>query len=310
MSDVYTETGTGEMSVTRQVAKQRANSVPLPRLVLRHLGTALVYLFLILMSIFALFPIYYVLQASFGGNQNLYSTDLRLLPPNFTFDNYIYAFTNEPLLSWLVNTFFVCAASTLIGVVFSATGAYALSRFRFRGRELSLTLLLAIQAFPALLALSAYYLLLQALNLNNSLIGLLLIYTAGSLAFSTWNIKGYFDTLPVELEQAAMIDGASLTRAFVNITLPLAAPSLAASALFMFIGSWNEFAIANLVLNANDTGSNLTFAVGLYNLQGDFRTPWGIFAATSVIISLPLAIVFLYMQRYFQSGLTVGSVKG
>jgi arabinogalactan oligomer/maltooligosaccharide transport system permease protein len=130
------------------------------------------------------------------------------------------------------------------------------------------------------------------------------------VVFACWNIKGYFDTLPVELEQAALVDGATPTQAFIRITLPLAAPALAASALFMFIGGWSEFAIANIILNSNANGSNLTFPVGIYSLQSDFRVPWGYFAASSVLVAVPVSIVFLYLQRYFKSGLTVGSVKG
>ncbi|GER88142.1 ABC transporter permease [Dictyobacter vulcani] len=274
--------------------------------------SALIYLFLTVMTIFALFPIYFVIQASLGGNQNLYSTDLHLLPANPSLDNYVYAFTQEPLLAWLGNTLFVCGFSTLLGLFCSMTGAYALSRFRFRGRKLSLNLLLVLQAFPALLAISAYYYLLQYLNLLDSapLLGLSLIYMAGSVVFSCWNIKGYFDTLPVELDQAAMIDGATQWQTFWRVVLPLAAPALAASALLIFVGSWSEFAIANYILNANDNGSNLTFILGLVRLQGDFRTPWGYFAATAVITSVPLVVVFLFAQRFFKSGLTIGGVKG
>lgn len=273
---------------------------------------AFIYVFLIAMTIFALFPIYYVIQASLAGSQTLYNTSLHLLPSALTFSNYVYAFTELPILAWLGNTVLVCGLSTLIGLVFSMTGAYALSRFRFRGRNISLNLLLALQAFPGLLAITAYYYLLQYLNLLNTapLLGLAFIYAAGTLVFGCWNIKGYFDTLPVELEQAAMIDGASHTQAFWRVTLPLAAPALAASALFMFVGGWNEFALANFVLNSNSTGSNLTFILGLYSLQSTYTTPWGYFAATSVIISVPLMLLFLYAQRFFKSGLTIGGVKG
>ncbi|GHO86558.1 sugar ABC transporter permease [Dictyobacter formicarum] len=272
----------------------------------------LIYIFLIVMAIFALFPIYFVVQASFAGSQNLYTTDLHLLPVNPSWDNYVYAFTQEPLLAWLGNTLFVCGLSTVVGLFFSMTGAYALSRFRFKGRKLSLDLLLVLQAFPGLLVISAYYYLLQYLNLLDSapLFGLSMIYVATSIVFSCWNIKGYFDTLPIELDQAAIIDGASQWEAFWRVIMPLAAPALAASGLLIFVGGWSEFAIANYILNANDTGSNLTFILGLYRLQGDFRTPWGYFAATSIIISVPLVIVFLLAQRFFKSGLTIGSVKG
>ncbi len=273
-------------------------------------SVGLIYLFLAVMTIFALFPIYYVVQASLAGGQNLYTTSLQLLPANPTFDNYIYVLTKLPLLNWLVNSFFIATLTTLIGLAFSVTGAYALSRFRFAGREMTLNTLLALQAFPGLLALTAYYVLLNKLGLLNTLVGLVVIYAAGSLVFSCWNMKGYFDTLPVELDQAALIDGATHLQAFLRVTLPLAAPALAATALFTFLGGWNEYALANLVLNSNATGSNLTFMLGLFALQGDFRTPWGEFAAASVIISIPLLIMFLYMQRFFQSGLTIGGVKG
>lgn len=272
----------------------------------------IIYVFLAVMTIFALFPIYFVIQASFAGGQNLYSTDLRLIPLNPSFDNYVYAFTQLPIFAWFGNTILVCGISTLIGLVFSMTGAYALSRFRFQGREVTLNLLLALQAFPGLLAITAYYYILQYLNIVGTvpLLGLALIYAPGTLVFGCWNIKGYFDTLPVELEQAAMIDGASHTQAFLQVTLPLAAPALAASALFMFVGGWNEFALANFVINPNATGSNETFILGLYSLQTTYHTPWGWFAAGSVIISIPLMALFLYAQRFFQSGLTIGGVKG
>ena len=298
--------------LAQKQARTLSPTTVLWRRFLSNLPVTLIYVYLVLMTIFALFPVYYVVQASFAGDQNLYTTTLQLLPNAPSLSNYIYAFTKEPIFNWMLNSILVCGLSTLIGVLFSITGAYALSRFRFRGRELSLTLLLALQAFPGLLAITAYYYLLQYLNLLNTapLIGLALIYAAGNLVFGTWNIKGYFDTLPVELDLAAMIDGASLWNAFRLVTLPLAVPALVSSALFMFVGGWNEFALANFVLNGNSNGSNLTFILGLTALQGTYTTPWGYFAATSVIISLPLMLLFLYARRFFQSGLTVGAVKG
>jgi arabinogalactan oligomer/maltooligosaccharide transport system permease protein len=260
------------------------------------------------MTAFALFPLYYVVQASFAGAQNLYTTDLHLLPAHFTFDNYVRALTQEPLLNWIVNTMLVCGLTALLGLVCSTTGAYALARFHFAGRELTLRGLLALQAFPGLLALTAYYLLLNALNLLNNLFGLALIYAAGAVVFCCWNTKTYLDALPVELEQAALLDGATTLQAFWHIVLPLATPALAVSALFTFMSGWNEFALANLVLNANANGSNLTFILGLYSLQSDFRTPWGIFAAASIMVSVPLMLIFFFAQRYFRSGLALGGL--
>jgi arabinogalactan oligomer/maltooligosaccharide transport system permease protein len=275
--------------------------------------TWLIYVYLVIMSVFALFPIYYVVQASLAGAQNLYTTDLRLLPLQPSLSNYVTMLSNGPqqtLLSWIGNTFLIALASTFFGLTFATFAGYALSRFRFRLRQGTLVGLLALQAFPGLLALLAYYLLLQSLHLINTLPGLILIYSSGTLVFGTWNMKGYFDSIPAELEQAAWVDGATTTQAFFRVALPLAAPALAATSLLMFLGPWNEFAIANQILNANDTWSNLTFGLGLNSLQSDYRVPWGLFSAASVIVSVPLMAVFLYAQRFFQSGLTIGSVKG
>nr|BBH92035.1 sugar ABC transporter permease [Thermogemmatispora argillosa] len=273
-----------------------------------RLGLVGIYAFLVAMAVFALFPLYYVVQASFAGAQNLYTTDLHLFPAHFTFANYVTAFTQEPLLNWIGNTLLVCGLTALCGLACSTTGAYALARFRFAGRQLTLRALLTLQAFPGLLALTAYYLLLNALHLLNNLLGLVLIYSAGAIVFCCWNTKTYLDALPVELEQAALLDGATPFQAFWHIVLPLATPALAVAALFTFMTGWNEFALANLVLNANDNGSNLTFILGLYSLQSDFRTPWGIFAAASVIVSLPLMLIFFFAQRYFRSGLAQGGL--
>ncbi len=318
MSDQTLKAGAGVVPAAKTLARsemQRHEAAE--ALVLRQrrrggIGVALIYLFLTIMLIFALFPIYFVVQASLRGNQTLYTTDLQLFPTHPTLSNYEYVFTQIPFLNWVGNTIFVCGMATLLGLLFATTGAYALSRFRFRGRQMTLVVLMAIQAFPQLLALLAYYLLLQTLGIieNAPLLGLAVVYAGGSIVFSCWNIKGYFDTLPVELEQAAMVDGATHTQAFLRVTLPLAAPSLAASALFIFIGGWSEFPIANILLNSNTTGSNLTFPVGIYGLQQDFRTPWGYFAAASVLVAIPVSIAFLYLQRFFKSGLTIGSVKG
>ncbi|HEU5199353.1 MAG TPA: ABC transporter permease subunit [Ktedonobacterales bacterium] len=275
----------------------------------------LIYLFLIVMTIFSLFPIYFVLQASLRGNQTLYTTDLQLFPTHPTLDNYSFVLTKLPFLNWVWNSIYVCGLATLIGLFCSTTAAYALARFRFHGRQITLVVLLAIQAFPSLLALLAYYLLLQTLGLINTLEGLAVVYAAQSVVFGAWNLKGYFDTLPVELEQAALVDGATPTQAFWRVTLPLAAPALATTALFSFIGGWNEFALANILLSSNglggeSLGTNITFPVGIYSLTSDFRVPWGYFAAASVMVAIPIMILFFYLQRFFKSGLTIGSVKG
>jgi arabinogalactan oligomer / maltooligosaccharide transport system permease protein len=277
---------------------------------------ALVYIYLTVMTLFSAFPIFYVIQASLSDAQTLYSTQLRLLPPHPTLSNYTYVLTQLPFFQWVGNSLFVTFLSTLAGLALSTAGAYALSRFHFIGRQYWLVMLIALQAFPSLLALLAYY--LMYVNIQNvagidlfNLLGLSLIYTAGAVTFGAWNMKGYFDTLPVELEQAALVDGATPTQAFLRVTLPLALPALASTALLMSIGQINEFALANLILfNQDQAGPGVTFILGLRSLQTDYRVPWGYFAAASTLVSLPLMALFFYVQRFFKSGLTIGSVKG
>lgn len=290
------------------VARSRVSALDLFGRYRDTLGVIGIYVFLGLMVLFAVFPIYYVIQASFNTTQQLISTQLRLLPDHPGWDNYQFILFKEPFLQWMWNSVVACALATLIALVCATTGAYALSRFRFPGRRFGLVMLMVLQTFPGLLAIFAYQDILTTLGLSGSIEGLAIIYAAGNIVIGVWNIKGYFDTIPPELEEAALVDGGNSFTAFFRIILPLAAPAIAASALLMFIGGWNEYAIAKIILNA-DNGS-LTIPVGLYQLQSDQYTPWGYFAAAAVLVSLPLMALFLYAQRFFKEGLTIGGVKG
>ncbi len=302
--NALTTATTGAISQTAQ----RATTADLGRRIRQNVGLGLIYAFLTIMVIFSVFPIYFVVQASLSPNQALISTTLQLLPTHPTLSNYTFVLQQEPFANWMFNSIIACGLATVIALVCATTGAYALSRFRFRGSRFSLVMLIALQTFPGLLAIYAYYSILSFLHLDGTLIGLAIVYAAGNVVFGTLNIKGYFDTIPIELEEAARVDGASYFTTFRSIILPLAAPALAASALFMFIGGWNDFLLAKLILNPDI--HSLTVPVGLFLLQSDNFTPWGYFAAASVLVSVPLMILFLYLQRFFQSGLTIGSVKG
>lgn len=289
-------------------AQRRAGALDLFRKPRESWSLIAIYIFLSIMTLFSLFPIYFVVQASLNSTQALISTQLQLIPTHPTLENYRFVIQQEPFVRWIVNSMLVCALSTIIALVCCTTGAYALSRFRFRGRQMSLLFLIGLQAFPGLLAIYAYYSILSILHLDGTLLGLSIVYASGYLVFGVWNIKGYFDTIPIELEEAARVDGASYFAIFMRIILPLAVPALAASALFMFIGGWNEFVLAKLILNPDN--NSLTVPVGLFQLQQDQYTPWGYFAAAAVLVSTPLMVLFLYLQRFFKSGLTIGSVKG
>ena len=267
----------------------------------------LIYLFLIAMTIFSLFPVFFVIQAAFRPGQSLYSLTLSLWPDHPTWDNFTYIFTKLPFPLWLRNSLGVAIGTMIAGLIGSATGAYALSRFRFAGKQMTLILLLAIQAFPSVLALIPIYLILKTIGLVGSPFGLVLAYVSVALVFSTWNLKGYFDTIPRELDEAALIDGCTVTQAFIRIVLPLSLPALAVTALLMFLTAWNEWVMASVLLLNENT---YTVPVGLWGLQNDYRIPWGYFAAASIIVSIPVMVLFLGLQRYFRAGLTVGGVKG
>jgi arabinogalactan oligomer/maltooligosaccharide transport system permease protein len=265
------------------------------------------YTILVLGMIFAVFPIYFVVQASLRPGQQLYSTNLQLWPVDASLENFRYVWEEIMLPTWLWNSIKVAGVTSLTSLFVSISAGYAFSRFRFRGRGALLNSLLALQAFPALLALPAFYLILLRLQLINSHLGLVLIYTCGTIAFNIWNIKGYFDTIPFELEEAAMVDGATPTQVFWHIMLPLARPTLAVTALLGFIAGFGDFIIANTILFEEKL---YTAPVGIWALQEDYYYPWGWFAAGALIIATPITILFVYLQKHLVSGLTAGGVKG
>lgn len=271
------------------------------------LSLAFQYLVLILGVIFAVFPIYFVIQASVRPGNQLYSTNLQLFPTDATLENFRYVLNEIPLPIWIWNSVKVASLTSIAALVIAVSAGYALSRFRFRARGGILTLLLALQAFPTILALPALYLILLRLSLINTHTGLVLIYACGAIAFNVWNTKGYFDTLPFDLEEAAFVDGATPTQAFLHVALPLARPVLAITALLGFLAGFGDFILANTVLFDE---LMYTAPVGIFTLQVGYRNPWGWFAASALLLATPVTILFVYLQRHLVSGLTAGGVKG
>lgn len=272
------------------------------------LEMALIYLILILAVFFALFPVWFLVTASIRPGQTLFSTNLAsaLLPTETTLGNYQYMLTRTDFVLWIRNSFYIAVLTTIATLFIATPAAYAFSRFRFPGRSNLLLLFLALQSFPAVMALVPLYLLLQTLGLLNHA-GLILAYAAGALVFNIWNMKGYFDTIPIDLGEAALIDGATPTQAFLRVVLPLARPVLAITALFSFLAGWNEYIMAQTILNSS---AEYTAPVGLFILQNDKAVPWGYFAAGSLMVSVPVMILFLSLQRNLVSGLTAGGSKG
>jgi arabinogalactan oligomer/maltooligosaccharide transport system permease protein len=267
----------------------------------------------IVMVVFAVFPLLYVLSASLNpagslvGSNDLFST--------VSFENYVNLFRNpdEPFGLWFVNTL-VIGVTTALGTVFlGALAAYAFSRMRFSGRRVGLLSLMLIQMFPQFLAVVAIFLLLSAiggvfpaLGLGSQL-GLIMVYLGGALGVNTYLMYGFFNTVPVSIDEAAKIDGASHAQIFFTIILRLVAPILAVVGLLSFIATTGEYVIASIVLTDPSTQ---TLAVGLYTfVSQQFSNNWAIFSAGAVLAALPVMVVFLLLQKYIVGGLTAGSVK-
>jgi arabinogalactan oligomer/maltooligosaccharide transport system permease protein len=268
------------------------------------------YAILVLMVLFALYPVWFIFLAAIRPGQRLLTLNITgmFLPTEFTAENFEKMLFELDFPNWLKNSLFVAGLTTVAAVTLSTSAAFAFSRFRFRGRELGLILFLAIQAFPGVLALVPIAQTLTAIGLYKTHWGLILAYSSGSLVFTTWNLKGYFDTIPIDLEEAAMIDGCGPIQSFIRIALPLAKPALAVTALFGFLAGWGDYVLASVIIPAPE--SMRTLPVGLYSLANDHAVPWGLFAAGALLITIPVLILFLGLQRYLESGLTLGGVKG
>jgi arabinogalactan oligomer / maltooligosaccharide transport system permease protein len=278
----------------------------------------------IIALVFALFPVAYIISAAFNGDNSLSGSSL--IPRHVTFDNFRElfhgqketaghaTFQNAHYLSWFANSMIVAGATAILTVLLGALAAYAFSRFRFKGRRMGMLALLLIQMFPQLLAVVAIYLIV--LNVGdifhfmglNTLTAVILVYLGGALGVNTWLMKGFFDTIPAELDESARVDGATPSQVFWGIVLPLAAPVLAVIGLLSFVFTLNEFVIASVIL---ETQHKFTLPVGLWQfIDQKYSEHWGPFAAGVLIAAIPAALLFAFLQRYIVEGLTSGAVKG
>jgi len=279
------------------------------------------HLFLVVFTLLSVYPVLWVFTVAFSGQQNLAFVDLppdpgfldRLRaivpwPETVSLKNFSDVLTQQPFLRWMLNSAIVSFLTTILGVFLACTAAYAFSRFQFPGRRAGMMSFLVSQMFPGTLLLVPIYIIItQWLGLGNSFIGLVLVYSVTAIPFCVWMLKGYFDTIPLEIEESAIMDGASRQAIFFRIILPLAKPAVAVTALFSFMTAWNEFILAATFLEEE---VKYTAPVGLKFFVGGFASQWGYFAAGSIIISIPVVLLFLYLQKYLVSGLTAGGVKG
>jgi ABC-type maltose transport system permease subunit len=280
----------------------------------KRIALILRVLLAIVMLIFALFPILWIVSASFNPTGSLVGQPL--IPPNPTLANYERLFNNpvNPYPRWYLNSLFVSITVTIVATAITTLAAYAFSRFNFRSRRPLLQAILLIQVFPNFLNMVAIFLILQqfgryipALGLN-TYGGLFLVYLGGTLGANTWLTKGYFDSIPRDLDEAATVDGASGWQVFWVVLLPLVRPILVVVALLTFIGTYSEYVLARVLLTDKYM---YTLAVGLNQMVSQqFAQQWGVFSAGALLAALPTILIFMFFQRYLVGGLTTGAVKG
>jgi arabinogalactan oligomer/maltooligosaccharide transport system permease protein len=271
----------------------------------------------------SLFPVVYVISSAFNRDNTLQGASL--IPVHVTTNNFKNLLQNHvadtsggysdaPYLHWVLNSMIVAGATALFTTMLGALAAYAFSRFRFKGRRFGMMTLLLIQMFPQTAAVAAIYLLVYNLgNIYsvlglNSVIAVIVVYLGGSMGVQAWLMKGFFDTIPTELDESARVDGATAGQIFWGVILPLAAPVLVVVGLISFVFTLNEFVIASALLQTNQ---HFSLPVGLYGfINQNYGQHWGPFAAGSLMAMIPVTALFLFLQRWIVSGLTAGSVKG
>lgn len=267
-----------------------------------------IYGFILIMTVIIIYPLLWTFGLSLNPGSSLYGADM--IPENWSFKHYVWLF-NSPdsdYLIWYKNTLIVATITSIGSTVFVSLVAYAFSRYKFVGKKYGIYAFLLLQMFPVLMAMVAIYILLNLIGLLDSLWGLVLIYLGGAIPMNAFLVKGYFDTIPRELDESARMDGAGHFRVLFTIMLPLAKPILAVVALFNFMTPFMDFILPRIILRSPE---NYTLALGLYNfVNAQFANNFTRFAAGSILIAVPIAFVFLMLQRYLITGLTSGATKG
>ena len=265
------------------------------------------YLLLAAIVIYAVFPFYWAIASSLKTGSALY--DVELLPRPASLENYVALFAEQPFARNVLNSAIVATAATVVSLVLALTSAYALGRFRFKGRNATLFAILSVSMFPQIALLAGLFELIRLLGLYNSLAGLVLSYLVLTIPFAVWVLTAFMRELPRELEEAAIMDGASPWRTLIHVLLPVMAPALAATGLLTFILAWNEFLFA-LTFTLTQEQRTVPVAIALITGATAYELPWGRIMSASVIVTIPLVLLVLVLQRRLVSGLTAGAVKG
>lgn len=290
----------------------------------KPLKRVIIHAILIIATISAIYPVLRVLTISLRPGDKVFITSLEIIPKDATLDAYrtvlfekgldpiynnadlITKFFHANFWLWFKNSMIVATFTVIFGVAFAATAGYAFSRFNFPGKKFGLKFFLITQMFPPTMLLLPMFLVMSKIELVNTYIGVIIMYTTTALPLCVWQMKGYYDTIPFSLEEAAMIDGASKFQAFYQIVLPLVKPGVVVTALFSFMAAWTDFVISNVMMQKEELR---TLPIGLHSMQDRYKMEWANFSAASLIVMIPAMILFIYLSKYMVSGLSSGGVK-
>lgn len=278
------------------------------RSIKKNIKLTLLNIFFVVICLISMIPILYAISVSLNSGNSLLSAEFSFLPKRCTLANYKAVFFEEPIILWFSNSMILAVCTLIIALGTGIPAAYVFSRKRFTGRNVILKTIILLYAFPSLLSMTALYKILSPMGLINTKLGLIIVYTGTEAVFALWNMKGYFDTIPFEIEEAAMIDGANPVQIVTQVVLPLAKPTIAVTAMMVLIYVWNEYIFAINFMTGSDT---YTLAAGLYSLQAnEMKGNWPVFSAASIVVSIPILVVFFALQKNMTTGLTSGGVKG
>jgi multiple sugar transport system permease protein len=278
----------------------------LPAAARRRRSVFVIWLLAVPVILLSLGPFLWLLKTSLVPESRIFVRPLEYLPSTVTLENFVMLFERMNFFGYFANSFVVAIGSTVLGLIVSMSSSYAFARFRFRGRRFFMTLFLVIPMFPTVLILIPIYDIMRVTGLLNTYASLIVAYSSFTIPFAVWMMTGYFAALPVEMEEAARVDGCSRLGAFVRVLLPTAVPGISATALYIFIVSWNEYTFAAML--AQDEAVR-TLPVALQFFITEFTVNWGLLAAGGVIVSLPVILLFIVLQRQLIAGLTAGAVK-
>lgn len=287
----------------------RRISVRLPRLrgPLRRVSwTAVVYALLAVVNLFVLFPFYSMFVTSLKDQASALTVPIQWWPAHPTLGAYVSMWAARPYGRYFLNSLIVASCTTAVSIALAALAGYGFSRYRFPGAAALLMGMVATQMIPGILLLITYFKVVSVLELYNTLTALVIAYTSFVLPFTTWIMKGYFDTIPLELDEAAMIDGCSPLSAFCRVTLPVAVPGLTATSIYAFLLAWNEFMFAYVLTDSN---TKYTISVGIAHLFGEYSVAWNELMAAGMVAALPPIILYMFTSRFLVSGLTAGALK-